>query len=245
MSNACQFCDIKKTAWQLGEIALAFCPFTHLIAGNPIKGREDTMLENIMNYTSPETLMRFGIDIGAIVLLLFGLYYRRYRDRELVTTAAMFNIFAFCVLTILSTVNFSVTAGFGLFAILALFSLRSEQISKIEITYFFGAISLAVISSVQGTTIPFVMAVAMIILLGAYIFDHPYLLRSAAGVKITLDKIDAHSLSDPALMRADLSLRLGVDVVSYNILALDYINDMARVDVYFRKPLTAQRKLVS
>ncbi len=203
-------------------------------------------MNNYLQYLpAPETLLRFAIDICAILFLLFGLYYRRYRDKELVTTAAMFNVFAFCVLTVLSSVNFSMTAGFGLFAILALFSLRSEQISKIEITYFFGCISLAVICSVQGTTIPFVAAIASMVLLGAYVFDHPYLLRSAAGVKITLDKIDAHSLSDPILMRADLSSRLGVEVVSYNILALDYINDMARVDVFFRKPALNARKLVT
>ena len=55
-------------------------------------------------------------------------------------------------------------------------------------------------------------------------------------MKITLDKIDGHALSDPALMRQDLSERLGVDVMSYHIDALDYINDMARISVFFRKP---------
>ena len=183
-----------------------------------------------------ETLIRFVIDASAMVILLFVLYYRRYRDKELVTTAAMFNIFAFCVLTILSSVEFSVAAGFGLFAILALFSLRSEQISKIEITYFFGSISIAVICSVQGTTLPFVGLVVGLVILGAYILDHPRILKSAAGVKITLDKIDEHALSNPVLMRQDLSSRLGVDVMSYNIISLDYINDMARIDVFFRKP---------
>ena len=69
-----------------------------------------------------ELLARFMIDIAAMGVLIFGLYYRRYRDRELATTASMFNIFAFAVLTILSSVEFSVAAGFGLFAILALFS---------------------------------------------------------------------------------------------------------------------------
>lgn len=183
-----------------------------------------------------ETGFRFLIDAVAMVLLLFGLYYRRYRDKELATTASMFNIFAFCVLTILSSVEFSIAAGFGLFAILALFSLRSEQISKIEITYFFGSISIAVICSVQGTTLPFVAMVAGLVIAGAYVLDHPGILKSAAGVKITLDKIDEHALSDPALMRADLSKRLGVDVMSYHIDQLDYINDMARISVFFRKP---------
>jgi hypothetical protein len=182
-----------------------------------------------------ELVARFAIDVAAMVALVFGMYYRRYRDKELVTAAALFNVFAFAVLTILSNVQFSVAAGFGLFAILALFSLRSEQISKTEITYFFGSIAIAVICSVQGTTIAFVAAVVTLILVAAWIIDHPRILRSADGVKITLDKIDAHALSKPEVMRADLSARLGVEVMSYQIVALDYINDMARINVFYRK----------
>lgn len=183
-----------------------------------------------------ESLSRFGIDIVAMMTLLFVLYYRRYSDKELATTAAMFNIFAFAVLTILSSVQFSVAAGFGLFAILALFSLRSEPFSKIEITYFFGSISIAVICSVQGTTLPFVVLVIGMVLLGAYCLDHPRFLRSADGVKITLDKIDTYALSNPTVMRRELSARLGVEVMWYQIRELDYINDLARVSVFFRKP---------
>lgn len=183
----------------------------------------------------PELAARFGIDILAMLILVFGLYYRRYRDKELVTAAALFNVFAFGVLTILGAVEFSVAAGFGLFAILALFTLRSEPISKIEITYFFGAIALAVITAVQGTQLPFVGIVAGLVVLGAWIFDHPRILASVDGIKVTLDKIDHDALSDPVRMRADLSKRLGVTVMSYQITALDYISDMARINVFYRK----------
>ncbi len=182
-----------------------------------------------------ETLFRFGINIFAMLILVFGLYYRRYRDKELVTAASMFNVFVFGVLTVLSSVEFSLTAGFGLFAILALFTLRSEQITKIEITYFFGSIAIAVICSVQGTTLPFVSAIVTAVILGAYALDHPLILRSADGVKITLDKIDADALSNPVRMKADLSARLGVEVMSYQITALNYINDMASITVFYRK----------
>ena len=193
-----------------------------------------------MNLDFPQTpvlelVARFGIDVLAMVALVFGMYYRRYRDKELVTAAALFNIFAFAVLTILSSVEFSVAAGFGLFAILALFSLRSEQISKTEITYFFGSVAIAVVCSVQGTTLVCVATVAALFLLASWTIDHPRILRSADGVKITLDKIDAHALSNPEVMRADLSTRLGVEVMSYQITALDYINDMARINVFYRK----------
>lgn len=180
-------------------------------------------------------LARLAIDLVAMLLLVFGLYYRRYRDKELVTAAALFNVFIFAVLSVLSHVEFGLAAGFGLFAILAMFTLRSEPIGKTEITYFFGSVAIAVICAVQGTTLPFVAAVAALVVLGAWVLDHPRVLQSVDGIRITLDKIETHALSDPAVMRADLSQRLGVDVMSYQITALDYINDMARIHVFYRK----------
>lgn len=179
-------------------------------------------------------LIRFAIDLAAMSLLVFGFYYRRYRDKEIVTAASLFNVFVFAVLTILSTIEFSVAAGFGLFAILALFTLRSEPISKIEMPYFFGSVAIAVICSVQGTSLTLVSSIVLLVLLGAYVMDHPRILQSVDGVKITLDKIDREALSDPAAMRANLSKRLGVDVMSYQILQLDYVNELARLSVFFR-----------
>lgn len=48
-----------------------------------------------------ELLARFLIDIVAVLLLVFGMYYRRHHDKELVTTAALFNFAVFTVLVIL------------------------------------------------------------------------------------------------------------------------------------------------
>lgn len=182
-----------------------------------------------------ETAIRLAINVAAMTILVFGLYYRRYRDKELVTAASMFNVFAFAVLTVLSSVEFSMTAGFGLFAILALFTLRSEQISKVEITYFFGSIAIAVICSVLGTSLGFVAIVATGVVFFAWVLDHPRILSQSDGVKITLDKIDHDALSNPDRMKADLSERLGVEVMSYQITALNYINDMASINVFYRK----------
>jgi hypothetical protein len=179
--------------------------------------------------------LRLAIDLAAMLLLVFGLYYRRYRDKELVTAAALFNVFIFAVLSVLSKVEFGIAAGFGLFAILAMFTLRSEPIGKTEITYFFGSVAIAVICSVQGTTPLFAAAASALVVAGAWLIDHPRVLQSVDGIRVTLDKIDAHALSEPETMRAELSRRLGVDVMSYQITALDYISDMARITVFYRK----------
>ena len=189
-----------------------------------------------MDFSNPiwELVARFAINAGAMSLLVFGMYYRRYRDRELATTASMFNIFAFAVLTILSSVQFSLAAGFGLFAILALFSLRSEQIEKIEIAYFFGAIAIAVICSVLGTGLVFVLLVVSFVVAAAWILDHPSMMKSAQGAKVTLDAIDPDILSDTEKTRRLLSGRLGVDVMTFQIIELNYVNDLARINIFYR-----------
>jgi hypothetical protein len=147
----------------------------------------------------------------------------------------MFNVFVFAVLTVLSQVEFGLAAGFGLFAILALFTLRSEPIGKTEITYFFGSVALAVICAVPGTSLLLVGAQVAFVLGGAWLIDHPRVLRSVDSIRVTLDRIDHDALSNPALMREHLSQRLGVEVMNYQITQLDYMNDMARVSVFYRK----------
>jgi hypothetical protein len=175
------------------------------------------------------------LDLIGMTIMIFGLYYRRYRDKELVTSAAMFNIFVFAVLSVLSTVHFSISAGFGLFAILALFTLRSEPLGKIELTYFFGSVVIAVICSVQGTPLLLVGLAVAIVLAGAYVIDNPKMLQSISGAKISLDSIDPNLLSDPASMKEKLSVLLGVEVLSYHVQQVDYITEKVLINVFFRK----------
>ncbi|MFC2254181.1 DUF4956 domain-containing protein [Labrys portucalensis] len=181
-----------------------------------------------------ELLLRFGIDIIAVLLLIFGMYYRRRYDKEFATTAVMFNVATFPVLVILSSVEFGVAAGFGLFAILALFRLRSEQFDKVEISYFFASIAIALVCSVTGTMLGLVATVVVFLLLSAFILDHPRFLQAVSGVKIVLDEIDHRALTDEPAMRTDLGKRLGVEVIYYEIKAFDYVNETALINVFFR-----------
>lgn len=179
--------------------------------------------------------LRFAINAVAMVILIFGIYYRRHGDRVLATTAALFNIFAFAVLGKLSSVEFGLAAGFGLFAILALFNLRSEQIGRIEIAYFFGAIALAVICSIEGSATLNVLAITSMALVSVYVIDHPAMLRGSRAVTVTLDRIDPHLLSDPDAMKSVLSERLGVHVTGFEIVSLNFVNELAVVNLTYTR----------
>jgi hypothetical protein len=195
-------------------------------------------MEHHMPLPDPETqilMLRFALNIAASMLLLFGLFYQRYREKELAISASLFNLFIFSVLAVLTKVEFSLAAGFGLFAILAMFTLRSEPLTKIEITYFFGSVAIAVICSVQGTAPLVVVSVVVAVLLGTWLIDHPRVLPAVEQLRVTLDKIDRDTLNNPGAMREVLSKRLGVEVLTFQVTAVDYINDMARLRVNYRK----------
>ncbi len=157
-----------------------------------------------------DLIVRFSLNLISIVILLFLLYYPRYSQKETTIAAALFNIFAFAALSILSSVQFSIAAGFGLFAILALFSLRSEQINRTDISYFFGSISIAVITSIQGTHLGFVLFILTMILIAVYIIDHPRILRAVNEIRIDLDFIPKNVVAAPEALQKELSERLAV-----------------------------------
>ncbi|HET7268536.1 MAG TPA: DUF4956 domain-containing protein, partial [Oleiagrimonas sp.] len=77
---------------------------------------------------------------------------------------------------------------------------------------------------------------------GAYFLDHPRVLHSVDGIKITLDKIDHRALSDVCATRADLGKRLGVEVIYYRIKSFDYVNETARINVFYRNTQSAKSR---
>lgn len=183
-----------------------------------------------------DLVFRFAINTAAMSALIFGLYYRRHGDRTLATTAAMFNVFAFAVLGTLSSVEFGLAAGFGLFAILALFNLRSEQIGRIEIAYFFGSVAIAVICSIEGASTPYLLAIVTFALTGAYFFDHPAIVPGSRAVRITVDHIDPNLLADPGAMKKTLTERLGVNVTGFEIENVNFVNELAVIQLTYRRP---------
>jgi hypothetical protein len=177
----------------------------------------------------------FLVNVAATVALNFGIYFRRYHDKELVVTSSLFNIFIFFVLTTLSAANIGVSAGFGLFAFLAMFTMRSEQLTKSEMTYLFGSVAIAVVCAVSGHSLINAALTVSLIVVAVYLIDHPHVLSQFTSTKVTLDRIDLELLNNPPEMRKSLSNRLGVSVMNFQVTQLDYINDMVKLNVYFRQ----------
>ena len=68
------------------------------------------------------------------------------------------------------------------------------------------------------------------------------MLSTAKSAKLTLDRIDPYTLSDKERMRVELSERLGVEVMTFHIVELNYVNDLARLNIFYN--VTEEQKNV-
>src|SRR2546425_183107 len=118
------------------------------------------------------------IDLVAIVVLAYAVYFRRHRRRDLLMAYVCFNIALFAVVTALTSLPASqngstgLALGLGLLGALSIIRLRSEELSFAEVAYFFSSLALAVANGV-GLGEPAHSAVLSTVVVAAmYTMDH-------------------------------------------------------------------------
>jgi Domain of unknown function (DUF4956) len=170
--------------------------------------------------------VRFLLDVAAMSVLTLLLFLPRHRRRDLVTVFWLFNVALFAVLLVIGGGGVSVGAGLGLFGVLSIVRLRSEQYRNVEIGYFFVALAIALVSGLAAGIVRPVLIVVLVLLVTA-IVDWPRLFAGSASMDVLLDTV--HD-GEPAL-REDLERRLGHGVEELSVLEVDYVRMTTRLTV--------------
>ena len=182
-----------------------------------------------------DLLLRIGLDLAAIALLAYGLYYRRHRRRDTFVVLTLFNVGLLIALQVIAGGNISVGIGFGLFAVLSILRLRSEPFEFEEMGYFFLALVLALVNGLQVGGAVFMIVLSAIVLATALVADHPRLLRRTNRLEVTLEVI----FSDADALRRHLEERLNARVTEVKVTELDYVRETTRAVVrYAEQPTT-------
>ena len=175
------------------------------------------------------SLALIAADLVAILVLVFGLFVPRHQRRDLVVAFLVVNIGVMAVMTTLSTVSVSMGVGLGLFGVLSIIRLRSEELTQHGVAYYFAALALGLLG---GTTVldPIWGAGLMAAILAAlFVGDHPLISRGSARQNLVLDR--AHT--DPVALRAHVERVIGSEVTGINVLKTDLVNDTTTVDVRY------------
>ena len=182
-----------------------------------------------------DVLIRLGIDLVALVVLVYGIYLRRHRRMDLAVVYAMFNLGLFVAVVVITRGQVTLGVGLGLFAVLSMVRLRSETYSNRELGYFFVALVLALVTAVDTDSLLLSVLLAAAILVAAWTVDHPRLSRPTRRLEVTLEIV----FKDQQALHRHLEERLNATIVDVWILEVDYVRETTRAAVrYIPDPRT-------
>lgn len=179
----------------------------------------------------------FAIDLVAIAVTVFALYFPRHRRRDLVVAYLGVNVGVLAVADALRSSGIDAGLGLGLFGVLSIIRLRSAELDQKEIAYYFAALALGLLG---GLTVgpdwltPALMAAIVTVL---WIGDHP---RLFAGYRTRVVNLDV-ALTDESALRDHLEHLLSATVHRFEVRRLDLVNDTTSVEVRYKlsEPSTA------
>jgi hypothetical protein len=171
-----------------------------------------------------------AIDLAAIFLLAYVLYFRRHRRADLLLAYVALNIGIFVAISLLTTVRVDVALGFGLFAILSIIRLRSSAVTQQEVAYYFIALLLGLVNGLDLPDRRFVVLINVLLLGAMAIVDSKALRERTRRLEVHLDAVHA----DDASLVADIERRLGGTVLHHEVNDVDYVRQTMLVDVRYR-----------
>lgn len=182
-----------------------------------------------MSFTAP-IIVAIVTNLIAITVLAYGLYFRRHRRADLLLAYTALNVGVMTVTMVLSTVEAGIGLGLGLFGILSIIRLRSDQITQQEIAYYFVSLVLGLLAGLHPTALWVVPAFSALILAVMWIMDSPIVAPRARHTAITLDR--AYTQETELILI--LEQLLGGEVMRVEVQELDVVRDITVVDVRYR-----------
>src|SRR5699024_2671849 len=164
-----------------------------------------------------------------LIGLLTGTYYRTHRRRDLVLAFLSVNVGVLAVTTGLAHSGVGAGLGLGLFGVLSIIRLRSEELAQHEIAYYFAALTTGLLAGFGDAgwwPLPLMASVTATILIA----DPPRLL---AGYQRQQFRVDA-AIADPVALRDRVAQIVGAEVVSVTVHRLDLVDDSTLVEVRYR-----------
>ena len=182
-------------------------------------------------------------DLVAIAILAFGIYFPRHHRRDLVVAFLGVNIGVLAVATVLGSSTVGAGLGLGLFGVLSIIRLRSDEIAQHEVAYYFAALALGLIAGLSSSVTVLTVSLMILLLVTLFVGDHPRLFRRYRQQTMQLDV----AYTDEGALRAHLELLLNARVINLIVKHVDLVNDTTLVEVRFvvgapsRQPVELRR----
>ena len=178
----------------------------------------------------PTLLRDFSINAVAITLLAYFVYYLRHRRRDATIGYIATNVSLFVVAAALSSsTTLNVGVGFGLFAVLSIVRLRSDEATQSEIGYTMVALVIGLMTGLPGLDTDIKIVFSVLLVATMFIVDHPRLIkpRQYQRLRVELDRI----ITDEDELRTFIGTRIKGDIKRLTVMEIDFVRETMSLDV--------------
>jgi len=178
-------------------------------------------------------ILKLFINIISIATLCYGCYYRLNKNSTVAGSFLLFGVGIFIITNLLHGVDMSMEFAFGLFAVFTMLRYRTDTISIKEMTYLFLVTAIALLTAVSSLSIVELLSLNGLICFIAFIVDTRFLQNRYLIQTVSYERIENIKPANRMILLEDLRSRTGLNVISVEILHIDFLKDIAELNVLF------------
>ena len=181
------------------------------------------------------TYLLAAVDVVAVLVLAMAVYYPRHRRADLVTAFIAVNVGVLAVTIVLAGSSATIGLGLGLFGVLSIIRLRSDELGQHEIAYYFAALAIGLIGGLGTADLVLSISLMIGLVLVLAVADSRLLHSTGLRQVVVLDS----AITDEPTLVERLELLLDARVTRVTPVRVDLVNDTTTVEVHYGAPRPA------
>ncbi len=181
-------------------------------------------------------ILGFFINFLFAFIIIRFVYFPRQSEHTYLFTFLAFNTVIYFIMGLFTSVELSIGAGFGLFALFSVLRYRTETVPIHEMTYLFLMVALPVLNSILISSSQYEELILTNVLITGVIWalENGWGFTSRMHSKeIVYEKIDLVHPDKQEEMLADIRERTGLYVVRFEICKIDYLHDTVNGRIFY------------
>jgi len=181
-------------------------------------------------------IVGFAINFISAFIIVRLVYYPRGKCNNYVFTFLAFNTVIYFIMGLFTSIELSIGAGFGLFALFSILRYRTETVPIREMTYLFVMAALPMLISILWGLGQYdkLLAADAIVIVTVWALDRAWgFNREQSQMSVKYEKIDLIRTDRYDEMIADLRERTGLNVTNFEVEKINFLKDVADITITY------------
>lgn len=193
----------------------------------------DIKLINVLDFS--ELMIRFGLNTLLIFLTVHFMYGKNSKRKDFYFSFMAIGVIVFLLCFLLNSVKLELGFALGLFAIFGIIRYRTDAIPIKEMTYLFIVIGISVLNALSNNKVSYteLLFTNSVILFGLWLLEKRLMLKQENCIRVIYEKIENVNSIEHDKLLFDLTQRTGIDISRFEIIKIDFLRDVAELDLYY------------